>query len=147
MTQKGSLPTKGKIEFELKTEQLMLFQKGLLSKVEIEAIISFPEKPEISSKRIRFEVLNVWSPEDSSQKTTSTATDGNMGKATLNGMHQAQIYLVDHILSKSCWSFTGTLVGSKQIPIVIQYYQCLNYGTYCFKPDNMELSEFNFRLN
>lgn len=147
MTQKGSLPITGKIEFALTTDQFILFQKGLIRTVQIEAILSFPEKPEISKKKIWFDVERVWSPDQSEQQTVSIDSRGNLEKSTLNGMHQAQIYLIDHILSQSCWSFTGTLVGTKKIPIVVQYYQCLNFGTYCLKPDNIALEDFNPRLN
>ncbi len=62
MTQKGSLPLSGKIDFQFNEALLSTVAKGLIPETIIEAIISFPDQPEKTPKKISVTVNDVTTP-------------------------------------------------------------------------------------
>lgn len=147
MKQIGTLPLTGKIEFEFNPESLKLFEKKIITQLRLEAIISFPDKPDVTRKKITIDVVDTWGPGNFETATTSLGCTGDSDVARSNSMHRAQIYLIDQILNKACWVIAGTLAGAKPIPIMILYYPVLSIGTYSFKKEKDVVKNTQPNLN
>ncbi len=147
--QKGTLPLTGIIDFIFNEMALSNLAEDLIRKLNIDAIISFPNSPHITKKRIHIKLLNAISPGDMLSVTTNTHTKEIMSiftEATITGIGRSLAYFSDHIVVKKSWVLFGT-VGETEKPIVIIFLPALNTGTFSFKKEKETDHEFNPTLN
>ncbi len=152
MEQKGSLPINGQITFDFSEEALMLVAKGLSKRITVSSIISFPDQPSITKKRINVVVTRVH-PAESFGINAKTffleqPSEDLIKKNETKAFGRVRDYLNNQILARITWLIIGHIEdGSKKIPIMIFYVPSLNTGSYSFKKDSETEAEFVPQLN
>jgi hypothetical protein len=145
---RGSLPISGQIDFILDDVQLNLLKNGLINKFLMDAIISWPDNPSETKKKIKLIIESAESPGSVKAETSSGRHNSNfLDENTMRGISRAEIYMMNRILIPKTWILFGRLQGDNPLPIIIMFYVELNFGTYSFKKDKETLEQFNFRLN
>ena len=148
MIQKGKLPLTGKIDFDFNNDQIGLLHRKLISSFKLDGIISFPDTPSETKKKIIIYIEGVISPQEMTKDTHTIKTvSKEFKKETMYGIARTRDYLFDKILAKSCWILFGFLEGENKIPIIITFYTVINFGVYSFKKPEETHEEFNPRLN
>lgn len=148
MEQKGSLPTTGQIDFVLNEVQLGFLKQGLINQFSMDAIISWPDNPLETKKKIKLYIEAVKSPGSVRAQTVYGRHKSNfLNENTMQGVSRTQIYLMDKILFPSSWILFGKLQGDNPIPIVILFYPQLTLGIYSFKRKEETLMQFNPQMN
>lgn len=148
MIQKGTLPTTGQIELVIDEEQLKMLERGLINEIRTSAIISFPDQPTVSKKKIYFTINFSHSP-GTHQSITQTVSSNStfLNNNTVTGLSRARNYMVDQLITRNSWLLFGELEGENRIPMIILLSISLNIATYSFKKRDEELKEFNPHLN
>jgi hypothetical protein len=148
MIKKGPLPNQGQIDFELNEVQLDMLEKGLISTLPMEAIVSYPENPELGKKKIRLTIEAAYSPGLFIPISISTKAVSNIlnGK-TADGLSRCLDYFMDKIIAPKSWVLMGKTQGDDPVPIIIMFNPILKLGTYSFKKKEESMESFNPQNN
>jgi len=148
MVQKGSLPTVGQIEFDLDESKLGMLERRLVNELPVTAVISFPDKPTETKKRIQIILQMAACPGAHESISKSVSAGSNiLNNSTATGLARANDYMMDKIIYKSSWLLFGKLAGENPVPIIVLFCVRLNLGTYSFKKKEESTKDFNPQLN
>jgi len=148
MVQKGTLPTVGQIEFDLDESKLGMLERRLVNELPVTAVISFPDKPTETKKRIQIILQMAACPGAHESISKSVSAGSNiLNNSTATGLARANNYMMDKIISKSSWLLFGKLAGENPVPIIVLFCVRLNLGTYSFKKKEESTKDFNPQLN
>lgn len=148
MIQKGSLPLTGQITLHIDTDIFEILDSRLMLEFPINGVLSFPDNPEVSKKKVGIILKKVSRPGTHNVETmTGNIITRAYPQETARGLARSLNYFVDHIFYKNSWLLFGTLKGDNPIPIVVVYNEQLKIGVYSFKKKDETDAEFAARLN